>query len=208
MIKKILLLSIAVLTLAACSKEGERGPRGYDGLNGRDGLNGSTPQLFPFDIPVRDFSMQTYYEDASQLYNNAWVALGNINGMTINENDLVMVFMHQTTDGGPDNYFQALPYNDYFDGTNNFNHYSYGILDNNGDILFSIRRNDGTQPFDDMNASWTIQYNVYVLKGTAGRKAKLPQGIQTEKELRTFYNIQPNKAQKGQVHSFEKDFLH
>ena len=176
------------ISLFSCVKE-NTGPQGLPGDDG------STPELYYFDIPVNSYNKEPFYEDNSVDYNNAWVSYGYIDGVTIQENDLVMVFMHQTTDGGPDNYFQALPYNDFTDGTVYYNHYSYGVMDNNGDLIFSIRRNDGSDPFLDMNASWTIQYNVYLLKGTASRKAELPADIYLKDEaaLKAYLNVSERK---------------
>jgi hypothetical protein len=186
--KHALLILVSGLILWSCSKEGPRGPQGYPG---NDGSDGSTPKLYYFDIPVNQYNKMADYNNNSYDYNNAWIAFGSIDGVTLTENDLVSVFMHQTTDGGPDNYFHALPYLDYFDNGSDFNQYGYGIMDDNGDLLFSIRRNDGSAPFNDMNATWAIQYNVYVIKGTASRKAELPKDLEfaTEKELCDYLGI-------------------
>ncbi len=178
----------ALFLLSSCSKEGPRGPQGLPGAKGEPG---STPQLYYMDIPINQFKKELFYDDNSQFYNDSWLAYGYIENVTIQPNDLVMVFMHQTTDGGPDNYFQALPYTDYFDNSTDFNHYSYGVMDDNGDLVFSIRRNDGTAPFNDMNATWTIQYNVYILKGQNGKKATIPSNINLsdEKAVKSYLGI-------------------
>ena len=195
--KQFIPISLLLLTfLFSCTKEGPRGPQGFPGEDGKDGENTSSTNLYYFDIPVKDFKKEKYYEDDSQYYNDAWLAYGYIEGITIKETDLVLAFMHQTTDGGPDNYFQALPYTDYFDNSEDFNHYSYGILDDSRDLVFSIRRNDGSDPFVDMNASWEIQYNIYIIKGTENRTASLPQyiNLENENEVREYLNIP--KAEK------------
>ncbi len=188
---KQIVFSILLGTLflvSSCSKEGPRGPQGVPGVKGEPG---SSPQLYYMDIPVNKFKKEVFYDDNSQFYNDAWLAYGYIDGVVMQPNDLVMVFMHQTTDGGPDNYFQALPYTDYFDNTNDFNHYSYGVMDDNGDLVFSIRRNNGTPPFNDMSATWTIQYNIYILKGNNGKKAMMPSSINLsdEKAVRNYLGI-------------------
>ncbi len=187
--RKIALIMLAsALMMFSCTKEGPRGPQGVPGPQGRDG---SAATLYYLDIPVNQFKKEAYYDDNTQDYNDAWLAYGYIEGVSIQENDLVMVFMHQTTDGGPDNYFQALPYTDYFDNSTDFNHYSYGIMDNTRDLVFSIRRNDGTSPFNDMNADWTIQYNIYIVKGSANRKPNIPAYINqnNEKDIKSYLGI-------------------
>lgn len=189
----IILLVLAVI-FTACSKEGPQGPMGYNGLDGRDGFDGqdaTLPQLYYFDVPVTDFNKELYQPNPNEFYNDAWLAYGFIQDVVIQETDLVMVFMHQTTDGGADNYFQALPYSDYFDNTDIFNHYSYGTMDDNGDLVFSIRRSNGEAPFSDMNASFSIEYNVYIVKGTQNRKAEIPSHVNLENEaaLKEYLNI-------------------
>lgn len=192
LMKKIFLFLVASIFLISCDKEGPRGPQGFQGNDGNNGQDGSIPQLYYFDISINNFNKELYYENQNYFYNDAWVAYGFIENVTIQENDLVMVFMHQTTDGGPDNYFQALPYSDYFDNTTDFIHYSYGVMDDNGDLIFTIRRNDGSDPFVDMNATWTIQYNVYLIKGTQNRKAEIPSSVNLEDEvaLKKYLNIE------------------
>lgn len=185
---------ILTVFLFSCGKEGPTGPQGFPGEDGRDGINGSegsSPALYYFDIPVNNFNKELYYYNSNEYYNDAWVAYGYIDGVVIQETDLVMVYMHQTTDGGPDNYFQALPYTDYFDNTRDFNHYSYGTMDDNGDLIFTIRRNDGTAPFNDMNATWNIEYNVYIIQATGDRKAEIPAHVNLEDEeaLKEYLNI-------------------
>ncbi len=181
-------LLIIVLTFSSCIKEGPRGPQGYPGEDGQDV---SSAKLYYFDMPISNYAKERYYEDNTQYYNDAWVAYGYIDGLVIQETDMVMVYMHQTTDGGPDNYFQALPYNDYFDNSSDFNHYSYGIMDNNGDLFFSIRRNDGSAPFNNMNADFNIEYNVYIMHGTKNKKAEIPSyiNIENENDLKEYLNI-------------------
>ncbi len=186
-----------LLSLSSCTKEGPRGPQGLPGAKGEAGASGSAPELYYIDIPVNHFKKEIFYDNNSEFYNDAWLAYGAINGLKILPTDLVMVFMHQTTDGGPNNYFQALPYTDYFDNSTDFNHYSYGVMDDNGDLVFSIRRNDGTAPFNNMNANWVIEYNVYVVKGRNGQKATIPASINlsNENDLRKYLGItQKTKA--------------
>jgi len=179
-----ILFSIVSISFLSCTKE-------VEGPQGMPGEDGSNPKLYFFDIPVSSYEKAKYYEDNSQFYNDAWLAYGSFDGFALSEKDLVLVYMHQTTDGGPDNYFQALPYTDYFDNSEDFNHYSYGIMDDNGDLIFSIRRNDGSDPFNDMSANFNIQYNVYVIKSATNRKAELPKtlNIENEQEVKAYLNI-------------------
>ncbi len=189
---------LLLVFFSSCSKEGATGPQGFPGEDGKDGKNTTGSHLYYFNIPINQFNKVEYYYDDNQYYNDAWVSYGYIEGITIQETDLVLVFMHQTNDGGPDNYFQALPYNDYFDNSEDFNHYSYGTMDDNGDLIFTIRRNNGNDPFNDMNATWEIEYNIYIIEGTKDKKAELPSYINTEneREIKEFLNIK--KYEKNQ----------
>jgi hypothetical protein len=189
------ILLVLAISFVSCTKEGPQGPQGVQGYPGNDGQDGTLPQLYYFDIPVNQYNKEVYYDDNSVYYNDAWLAYGYIDGVVIQETDLVMVYMHQTTDGGPDNYFQALPYSDYTDNSEIFNHYSYGIMDDNGDLVFSIRRSNGYAPFDDMNATWAIEYNVYIIKGTQNRKAEIPSyvNLESEEELKRHLGITERK---------------
>ncbi len=189
------IFSILIIFLFSCAKEGPMGPQGFPGDDGKD-VTGA--KLYYFDMPINSFDKERYYEDQTQFYNDAWVAYGYIEDVTISETDMVMVYMHQTTDGGPDNYFQALPYTDYFDNSTDFNHYSYGTMDNNGDLVFSIRRNDGSAPFNDMNATFNIEYNVYIIAGTKDRSAKIPSSVNVnnEDELKNYLGISETKKAK------------
>ena len=185
---------VSIIFLFSCTKEGPMGPQGFPGNDGKD-ATGS--KMYYFNMPISNFAKEKHYEDQTQFYNDAWVAYGYIENVTIQETDMVMVYMHQTTDGGPDNYFQALPYTDYFDNSTDFNHYSYGIKDNNGDLVFSIRRNDGTDPFNDMNATFNIEYNVYIIAGTKNKSAEIPSSvnINNEEDLKVYLGI--SKAKKA-----------
>ena len=194
--KKIFpIILIISISLFSCVKEGPRGPEGFPGESGNDGADGSIPTLYYFDIPVSNFSRERFINDQTQFYNDTWSAYGFIEGVTIQEQDLVMVYMHQTTDGGSDNYYQALPYLDYVDNSTDFVQYTYGVMDDNGDIVFGIRRNDGTAPFGNMNASWKIEYNVYIIKGTLSRNAEIPSTVNLEDEeaLKEYLNITERK---------------
>ena len=193
--KKIFpIVLIFSLSLFSCVKEGPRGPEGFPGQNGSDGADGSSPTLYYFDIPISNYSKERFVDDQTQFYNDTWLAYGYIEGVTIQEQDLVMVYMHQTTDGGTDNYFQALPYLDYVDNSTDFVQYTYGVMDDNGDLVFGIRRDDGSAPFDN-NASWEIQYNVYIIKGSQNRNAEIPSSINLENEetLKEYLNITERK---------------
>lgn len=189
------ILIILAALLSSCVKEGPRGPEGFPGENGRDGINAYAPELYYFDIQINEYSKERYINDNSQFYNDTWVAYGFIEGLTIQETDLVMVYMHQTTDGGDDNYFQALPYLDYTDNSLSFVQYTYGVMDDNGDLVFGIRKDDGSAPFVNMNDTWTIQYNVYLIKGSQNRNAEIPASINLEDEeaLKDYLKITKRK---------------
>ena len=178
--KKNLVVFIIMLAvgLSSCTTAiGPTGPAGRDGIDGRDGTDGSTPLVYYFDIPLKNF----IYED----YNESWNAYAYINNLTLINTDLVMIFVNLNSDGGAgDNYWQAMPYNEYFDNTGFYVQHSFGIMDIDddsgndnylkGDIMFSLRASDGLAPYDDMNSEALLKYNVYVLFGEEGKKAQLP----------------------------------
>ena len=173
----IVSLIIVASVMSSCTKEGPMGPRGADGRNGTDG---ATPLVYYFDIPLSSFMYESY--------NEAWNTYSYINGYTISVTDLVMVFVKLSSDGNGDNYWQALPFNEFLYNTDFYIQHSFGIMDidddtgnNNylkGDIMFSLRASDGYAPYDNMNSDEAmLLYNVYILSGTEGKKAKLPEGI-------------------------------
>ena len=177
--KKTLIVSLILIVagMSSCTKEGPMGPRGYDG---RDGADGATPLVYYFDMPLSSFMYESY--------NEAWNTYSYINGYTITVTDLVMVFVKLSSDGGGDNYWQALPFNEFLYNTDFYIQHSFGIMDidddtgnNNylkGDIMFSLRASDGYAPYDNMNSDEAmLLYNVYILQGTEGKKAELPVGI-------------------------------
>ena len=81
-----------------------------------------------------------------------------------------MVFVNLSSDGNGDNYWQALPYNEFVNNTDFYIQHSFGIMDidddtgnNNylaGDVMFSLRASDGYAPYDNMNSDALLLYNV------------------------------------------------
>lgn len=188
--KLFFLLISASLILTSCYKEGPAGPvgpSGQDGLNGTngtDGTNGATPKVYYFDIPLNQFIPQSY--------NSSWQAYSYINNVTLSNNDLVMVFVNLTSDGYGDNYWQALPHNEYVDNSDFYIEHSFGIMGINddsgnnyylaGDIMFSLRTNTGVAPYTNMNSTALLLYNVYVIRGTQGKKAEFPNYVDRTKK--------------------------
>ena len=163
------LLVVATLLMSGC---------GTDGKDGTDGT-GETPKVYYFDIKLNQFMLQGY--------NSSWVTYSFIKDVTITDMDLVMVFVNLSSDGGGDNYWQAMPHNEYVDNYDFFIEHSFGIMgmdddtgNNNylaGDIMFSLRTNTGDAPYNPMNSTSLLKYNVYIIKGTQGKSAKLPESV-------------------------------
>lgn len=179
--KKYLVAFIAIILvgMVSCTQIGPTGPAGRDGIDGADGTdgtNGSTPLVYYFDIQLNDFIYESY--------NESWNAYAHINDFTIIMTDLVMVFVNLNSDGGDgDNYWQAMPYSEFITDSIFIQH-SFGIMDINddsgnnnylkGDIMFSLRASDGLAPYNDMNSTALLLYNVYIIEGQEGKKAQLP----------------------------------
>ena len=176
---KLFLVLVAVsVILSSCYKEGPVGPSGPRGADGRDG-NDATAKVYYFDIQLNQFK--------SQGYNNSWVTYSYINNVTITDNDLVMAFVNLSSDGNGDNYWQAMPFNEYVDNSDFYIEHAFGIMGmdddtgNNdylaGDIMFSLRTNTGVAPYNPMNSTALLKYNVYIVKGSQGKSAKLPEYV-------------------------------
>jgi len=180
----ILLLSLGVLT--SCTKVGPTGPMGPSGRNGQDGsqgeagADGSIPKVYYFDITLDKFMYESY--------NEAWNTYAFMDNVTIETTDMVMAFVNLSTDGNGDNYWQAMPYNEYLDNTEFYIQHSFGVMgidDDSGngnyltgDLILSLRASDGLAPYNDMSSTTgKLRYNIYVLKGEEGRKATLPENI-------------------------------
>jgi len=182
--KKNLLLILVVVSVifSSCYKEGPvgpSGPRGNDGRDGTDGTSGETSKVYYFDIELNKFQ--------SEGYNSSWITYSYIDNVTITDNDLVMAFVNLSSDGYGDNYWQAMPHNEYVDNSDFYIQHSFGIMGMDddtgngdylaGDIMFSLRTNTGVAPYNPMNSTALLRYNVYIIKGTQGKSAKLPEYV-------------------------------
>jgi len=178
--KNLLLILVAISVIfSSCYKEGPVGPSGPRGNDGKDGVDGETSKVYYFDIELNKFKPQSY--------NSSWITYSYIDGVTITDNDMVIAFVNLSSDGNGDNYWQAMPYNEYVDNSDFFIQHSFGIMGmdddtgNNeylaGDIMFSLRTNTGVAPYNPMNTTALLRYNVYIIKGTQGKSAKLPEYI-------------------------------
>ena len=178
------------ISLSSCYKEGPRGPIGPAGPAGKNGEDSA--KLYYFDVQLRDFKPSSY--------NSSWQAFSYIEGYTIKETDMVLAFVNLSSDGQGDNYWQALPYNEYVDNTDFFIQHAFGIMaidddtGNNdylaGDIMFSLRTNTGVAPYTDMTSTAILSYNVYIIPGTYGKKAKLPDYVdrRNKNEVEAYIN--------------------
>ncbi len=168
------------------------GPQGKPGYNGQDGTDGASPKVYYFEMRLNQFSPQAY--------NNSWVTYGFVNTYTITDNDLVYAYAYLNSDGDAagDNYWQALPFNEYLDNGQEFIEHSFGIMgiDNGnvyhkGDIMFWMRRSTGTAPYNPMNSAALINYKVIIVQGVEGKKAVIPESVNTKNiyELERYLKI-------------------
>lgn len=206
--KKLSFFLIAALVLTTIGCEGPMGPQGpqgvqgvpgQNGINGVDGADGAIPNVYYFDIPLHNFIYESY--------NEAWNAYGYINGITIQITDLVLVYVNLSSDGNGDNYWQPLPYLEFFNNTGFFVQHSFGIMgidddtgNNNylaGDLMFSLRASDGYAPYDDMSSDALLLYNVFIVQGQEGKKAVLPDNIDINDRDQVYqYLLKQNKASR------------
>lgn len=183
--KILLILVAASLIFSSCYKEGPVGPSGPRGADGRDGVDGQTSKVYYFDVKLKDFKAQGY--------NSSWVNYSYINGVTVTDLDMVLAYVNLSSDGNGDNYWQAMPHNEYVDNSEFFIEHSFGIMgidddtgNNNylaGDFMFSLRTNTGVAPYNPMNSLALLRYNVYILKGTQGKSAKLPDYVNKNNKM-------------------------
>ena len=198
--KKITFISllIVIVSFMSCTQEGPmgpRGPQGNSGTNGQDGVDGETPKVYYFNKQLNQF--------APQSYNSSWVSYGYIDVYTITNNDLVYCYAYLNSDGDAagDNYWQALPFNEYLDNGQEFVEHSFGIMDVDfgdylkGDLMFWMRRSTGAAPYENMNSTAVISYKVIVVKGVEGKKAVVPDSVNTKDiyELEAYLNIKTDK---------------
>lgn len=187
----VLLLVVTGLILTSCYKEGAPGPvgpqgeNGLNGANGQNGQNGESPKVYYFDVQLKQFT--------SQGYNSSWITYSYVDGITITDNDLVMAYVNLSSDGNGDNYWQAMPHSEYVDNGDFFIQHSFGIMginddsgNNNylaGNIMFSLRTNTGVAPYLNMNTTSLLKYNVYIIKGTIGKKAQIPTFVDVNNKI-------------------------
>lgn len=200
-LKLIIAILITINTLS-CSKgdpgpQGPAGPPGINGQNGTNGADGSIPKIYYFDIPLKKFIHQNY--------NSSWNTYAFIKNYTIQETDLVIAYVNLSSDGNGDNYWQQLPYTEYLDNSNFSIQHSFGIMNinddsgnnlyKNKDIMFALRTPAGQPPYTNMNSDALLKYNIYIIKGMKGKKAKIPENINTNNinELKKYINNITNK---------------
>lgn len=192
--KKLTLLSVLIIliSLTSCYQQGPMGPmgpQGQSGQNGHDGVDGETPKVYYFDMKLNQYSPQAY--------NSSWVTYGFVNSYTITNNDLVYTYAYLSSDGAGDNYWQALPFNEYMDNSHVFLEHSFGIMDIDygnyikGDIMFSMRKSDSSAPYSNMNSTAILTYKVIIVRGIQGKKAEIPETVNTKNiyELEKYLKI-------------------
>ena len=201
--KKFTFISLlAVLALLmSCTQEGPQGPRGPQGNSGSNGQNGvdgqdgagsiEAPKVYYFDKQLKQFSPQSY--------NSSWISYGYIDVYTITDNDLVYAYALLNSDGDAagDNYWQALPFNEFLDNGQEFVEHSFGVMDVEtndylkGDLMFWMRRSTGAAPYSNMNSTAIITYKVIIVRGVEGKKAVIPENVNTKDiyELEAYLNI-------------------
>ena len=154
------------LTFTSCKKaeKGETGPAGATGATGAAGAAGNANVYnYKFNINLSTFT--------GPLTNGEWTSVFNpttVMGSTfIDEKDAVLIYLFDHTTGTTD-YYNALPFIDYFNTGTAFNQHSFqiGSTGSGNIILFSIRNSTGGQPYTSMTTG-ALSYKMVLVKAAA-----------------------------------------
>lgn len=172
-----------LLGFASCEKpevgpQGPQGEQGEQGLTGPQGLQGEQGPRGPqgptgnANVKAYQFNLNLAYFD-EEASTKTWYQWHKISGTNITLNDAVLVYFYQGYQDGSYNW-DALPFNDYFNTSNYFNHHSYQVA-SDGYLKLKIRNSGGGKPYNTMSGN--IGYRAIVTKGTSGGKQALDTNI-------------------------------
>lgn len=147
-IKRITLLVLisSVLTTFSCTKEGkqgETGPKGANGINGTNGTDGNANVYsYKFSVPLSSFLGPLTDYSWEYVFNPTTVMGGST---FIGANDVILMYLFDHSTSGTD-YYNALPYLDYWNSNTAFNQHSFqiGATGSANIILISIRNSTGS----------------------------------------------------------------
>jgi hypothetical protein len=161
----------------SCVKEGPMGPQGARGTSGQDGV--VNVDAYQFTVNLSDFLLSS---SNYEYYIHQNVSLANIQPA-----DAVLVYYDRETYQSND-YWAQLPFNDYYDTFDNYNHFSYE-LGYDGYMFINIRNSQGAAPYSPMSGN--LYFKIVVIKGNTNKKATIPSNLNTNnyEELKQYFKI-------------------
>lgn len=186
----ILVLISSVLTTFSCTKEGKQGPAGTNGINGASGTNGTNG--YDGNANVYSYKFSVYLSSfIGPLTDNSWeytFTPSTIMGQYLGANDVILMYLFDHSTSGTD-YYNALPYLDYWNTGTAFNQHSFqiGATGSTNVITISIRNSTGPQPYTSMT-SGSLYYKMVYIKSVNMVKPKLPQDL-SYASVKGYYNL-------------------
>lgn len=160
----------------AAGVQGNQGAQGIQGVQGNDG--NANVKSYDITVPVSSFQKLTI--------NNEYYASATL-PVVVGLYDAVMVYKFKENVNGTD-YYAQLPYDDWYN-TSYYIHYFFEIGNSNS-LFVSLQNSSGSAPFSNMTTG-NIYYRVVIIKGTAGRKANIPDGLNTKdyNQVKKVFNL-------------------
>jgi hypothetical protein len=175
------------LILTSCGgAPGATGPQGPIGATGLNGLNGNANVMsYKFSVDLSNFNT-LMPNGAYQCVLNPAVIMGN--GTTVSANDVVLMYLYDQTVAGTD-YYNALPYNDYWDSSTEFNQFSFevGATGPSNYIWINIRNSGAGQPYTPMSGPLNFKM-VYIQASNLRVKPTLPKDL-SYASVKAYYHL-------------------
>lgn len=149
------------LIFSSCKKD--PGPKGDTGPTGPQGAPGNANVYnYKFNVNLSSF--------IGPLTNGEWSssnALTFMGSTFIDEKDAVLLYLFDKTVGSTD-YYNALPFNDYFNTGTAFNQHSFQIGSSGSAniLILKIRNSTGGQPYTSMTTG-ALSYKLVLVKASA-----------------------------------------
>lgn len=181
--KLIYLLAIALMGTTAC--RGPQGPAGPPGQDGQDADGGGNSNVYTY---YYDANMADFQQDATTLvwYNTSFY----ISDITVYEDDAVLVYLLTNNYGESYDYWAMLPFNEYYDDTDFYNHH-YFEVNAIGDIILNIQSADGLEPFQPMTG--TLPYKIILITNglKKGHVNQIPEwlDVNDHNAVKSYYKI-------------------
>jgi len=175
------------LILTSCGKDGAPGPQGPIGL---PGVNGNANVLsYKFSVDASNFVGPLAPGYIYQFILDPTTLMGS--GYYVGANDAVLMYFYDQTISGTD-YYNAMPYNDYWDNSSDYNQYSFeiGATGPNNKIFINIRNSNAAQPYANMTpGAVTLSFKMVYIQAINQRvKPTLPKDL-SYKSVKAYYHL-------------------